>query len=63
MDRIKIKISGMTCSGCKKTVTQALESIESIKKVTVSLENNSAIIETGNDIQINLFLNQKVLPI
>ena len=60
MDRIKIKISGMTCSGCKKTVTQALESIESIKKVTVSLENNSAIIETGNDISIQTL--QNLLP-
>ena len=60
MDRIKIKISGMTCSGCKKTVTQAFKSIESIKKVTVSLENNSAIIETGNDISIQTL--QNLLP-
>jgi copper chaperone CopZ len=57
---MKIKISGMTCSGCKETVTQALESIDKVKKVSVSLENESAIIEAENDISIETL--QKSLP-
>jgi copper chaperone CopZ len=57
---MKIKISGMTCSGCKETVTQAFENIDKVKKVSVSLENESAIIEAENDISIETL--QKSLP-
>ena len=60
MNRIKIKISGMTCSGCKETVTRALENIEKVIKVTVSLENESAILETQNNVSIETL--QKALP-
>ena len=47
-----IKISGMTCSGCVQTVTQALESVKNVIKANVSLENETATIEIKNNIRI-----------
>ena len=47
-----IKISGMTCSGCVQTVTQALESVKNVIKANVSLENETATIEIKNNIPI-----------
>ena len=49
---MKIKVSGMTCAGCKETVTRALENIDKVKNVTVSLKNESAIIESENELSI-----------
>ena len=55
-----IKISGMTCSGCVQTVTQALESVKNVIKANVSLENETATIEIKNNIRIEDL--QKSLP-
>ena len=60
MNRMKIKISGMTCSGCKETVTKALESVDEVKSVSVSLQDESAIINLENEIPIDHI--QKSLP-
>ena len=49
---MKIKVSGMTCTGCKETVTRALENIDQVKNVTVSLKNGSAIIESEYELSI-----------
>ena len=49
---MKIKILGMTCTGCKETVTRALENIDNVKNVTVSLKNESAIIESEYELSI-----------
>ena len=54
---MKIKISGMTCAGCKETVTRALENIDKVKNVTVSLKNGSAIIEAENEPSIETLQN------
>ena len=60
MNRMKIKISGMTCSGCKENVTKALESFDEVKSVVVSLQDRSAIINLENEIPIDHI--QKSLP-
>ena len=60
MNRTKIKISGMTCSGCKEAVTKALESVDEVKSVVVSLQDGSAIINLENEIPIDRI--QKSLP-
>ncbi len=60
MNRTKIKISGMTCSSCKETVTNALESVDEVKSVVVSLQDGSAIINLENEIPIDRI--QKSLP-
>ncbi|MBQ0084443.1 MAG: heavy-metal-associated domain-containing protein [Clostridiales bacterium] len=44
-----IKIEGMMCEHCKKSVTDALEKICGEGKVTVSLEQKNATIETTAD--------------
>lgn len=43
----EIKIEGMMCENCVKHVTKALEALDGITKVEVSLENKNAIIETS----------------
>ena len=55
-----IKISGMTCSGCVQTVTQALENVKNVIKANVSLENETATIKIKNNIRIEEL--QKSLP-
>ena len=60
MKTITIKIFGMTCLGCVKTVTKALESVKNVIRVNISLENETAIIETKKDILIEDL--QKSLP-
>ena len=57
---MKIKISGMTCSGCKETVTEALVSVDEVKSVVVSLQDGSDIINLENEIPIDHI--QKSLP-
>lgn len=51
--RIKMKtilIEGMQCNHCKMTVEKALNSINGITKVEVSLENKNAVIECEKDV-------------
>ncbi len=42
------KIDGMTCMGCVAHVKEALESIDGVKSADVSLEENSAKVESEN---------------
>lgn len=44
----EILIEGMSCKHCVKHVTEALEELEGVKDVKVSLENNNAIVEVDN---------------
>lgn len=46
-----IKIKGMSCQHCVKMVTKALQSIEGIRRVEVSLEKSEARIETDRPIE------------
>lgn len=39
-----IQIDGMTCGGCVKSVTNALQQVDGVQAVEVSLENKSANI-------------------
>ena len=54
---MKIKVLGMTCAGCKETVTRALENIDNVKNVTVSLKNESATIKSENELSIETLQN------
>ena len=45
-----ISIEGMMCDNCKKHVEKALNSIEGVTSVKVSLENKNAIIECNLDV-------------
>ena len=46
----EIKIEGMMCENCVKHVTKALQGIDGVTDVKVSLENKNAIIETSKEI-------------
>lgn len=40
-----IAVRGMSCKHCVKAVTDAVKALDGVKKVKVSLENNSATVE------------------
>ena len=50
----------MTCSSCVATVTKAIESIRNVKNVTVSLDPGLAVIESNEDVSIDVI--HSVLP-
>ena len=60
MKQLQYKISGMTCSSCVATVTKAIESIRNVKNVTVSLDPGLAIVESNEDVSIDVI--HSVLP-
>jgi copper chaperone CopZ len=41
----KLKISGMTCGNCVKHVTQALQAVPGVERVSVNLESGTAEVE------------------
>ncbi|MFS6938281.1 heavy-metal-associated domain-containing protein [Neisseria animaloris] len=44
METINIKIDGMTCGGCVKSVTKVLEALNGVTKAEVDLASSSAQI-------------------
>ena len=44
MQTEQITISGMTCGGCVASVTKALEAVNGVNEVTVSLSDNKAMV-------------------
>ncbi|AGF59214.1 MULTISPECIES: heavy-metal-associated domain-containing protein [Clostridium] len=44
----KILIEGMSCGHCVAHVKEALENLDKVTSVEVSLENKCAIVETSN---------------
>ena len=49
-----IKISGMTCNGCKSTVESKLSSLDGVYNVQVDLTKSEAIIYSKNPISFSL---------
>lgn len=46
---MRLKISGMTCGGCERRVRSALESVKGVSVISVSAEEDLAVIEVGDD--------------
>ena len=44
METIVLKVCGMSCGGCVKSVTGVLEALPGVGKAEVSLERNEAVI-------------------
>ena len=44
METTRIKVGGMTCSGCAESVTRALKSVDGVDKVEVSLDAGQASV-------------------
>ncbi|KKI00222.1 COP associated protein [Methanosarcina sp. 1.H.T.1A.1] len=45
MTQETIKVEGMSCGHCVMRVKKAIEGLEGVKKVDVSLENKQAVVE------------------
>ena len=44
METTVIKVGGMTCQGCVRSVTRVLEAVPGVAKVDVSLEKGEAAL-------------------
>ena len=53
-------IQGMTCNGCKDSVTRAFQSLEGVSQVNVDLEKGTALLTTASILQTKLL--KEVLP-
>jgi copper chaperone len=42
METAEIKIAGMTCQGCVKSVTRSLQGVAGVQQVDVSLDQGAA---------------------
>ena len=42
METITLKVNGMTCQGCVRSVTKALQGVDGVASVEVSLEQAEA---------------------
>jgi len=40
-----LKIEGMMCEGCVKSVTEALQKVDGVTSADVSLKSNKAVVE------------------
>ena len=44
MQKTKLKIDGMSCQHCVKTVTDALTALEGVKRAKVNLRKGEAVV-------------------
>lgn len=49
---MQIKIGGMSCNNCKKSVEEALSKVKGVKNVKVDLEGGFAEVEGDFDIDV-----------
>jgi len=45
MQTVTLGITGMTCGGCVRSVTNVLKAQDGVAKADVSLEKNNAVVE------------------
>ena len=45
MEKVELKIDGMDCQGCVKSVTRMLSGLPGVEKVDVSLEEGKARVD------------------
>ena len=45
METVTLGISGMTCGGCVRSVTNVLKALDGVAKAEVSLEKNNAVVD------------------
>jgi copper chaperone len=49
MQTVTLGISGMTCGGCVRSVTNVLKALDGVAKAEVSLEKNNAVVDYDPD--------------
>ncbi|KXS46913.1 MULTISPECIES: heavy-metal-associated domain-containing protein [Methanohalophilus] len=52
MEKIDIKVKGMTCGHCKMAVEKALQNITSVSRAEVDLEKGEVHVEYEPDINV-----------
>lgn len=52
-----LKISGMTCDGCVKSVTRVLERVDGVEGVAVSLEEETASVNVGEGVEVGALVD------
>ena len=45
MQTVTLGISGMTCGGCVRSVSNVLKALDGVTKAEVSLERNNAVVD------------------
>ena len=45
METTVLKVNGMTCGGCVRSVGNVLKALDGVTKAEVSLEKNNAVVE------------------
>ncbi|MHB8666904.1 MAG: heavy-metal-associated domain-containing protein [Burkholderiales bacterium] len=45
MQTVTLGISGMTCGGCVRSVTNVLKALDGVTKAEVSLEKRNAVVD------------------
>lgn len=45
MEKVTLGISGMTCGGCVRSVTNVLSALDGVTKAEVSLEKKNAVVD------------------
>jgi copper chaperone len=45
MQTVTLGISGMTCGGCVRSVTNVLKALDGVAKAEVSLEKHNAVVD------------------
>lgn len=51
-----VKVEGMSCGHCVSAVTEALNKIEGVQNVEVSLENKNALVEHNDNVDTKIFV-------
>ncbi|MDR0386614.1 MAG: cation transporter [Treponema sp.] len=50
--RTTLKIAGMSCEHCVKAVKTALEAIPGVRSAGVSLADNAAVVDHGDEVSL-----------
>ncbi|ELY66091.1 heavy-metal-associated domain-containing protein [Natronococcus jeotgali] len=49
MERTTLDVTGMSCSGCEETVTDALEALAGVSSATANHETDEVRVEHGEE--------------
>ena len=45
MQQLRLRVGGMTCPGCARSVKRVLEAVEGVESSAVSLERGEALVQ------------------
>ncbi len=54
MSSVELKVLGMSCMGCVKSVKGVLEGIDGVKSVEIDLKSGQTIIECEKPVEISV---------